>query len=62
MFRPADELTGRSNVLVLGIILMLIGLLIGVPVLWTIGIILAVIGAVLWIAESSGAHWCRRWY
>jgi hypothetical protein len=62
MFRPADELTGRSNVLVLGIILMLIGLLIGVPVLWTIGIILAVIGAVLWIAESSGAHWGRRWY
>jgi len=54
--------TGRSNVLVLGIILMIIGLLLSVPVLWTIGIILAVIGAVLWIAQSSGAHWGRRWY
>ena len=48
--------------LILGVILMLIGLLLSVPVLWTIGIILAVIGAVLWIAQSSGAHWGRRWY
>jgi hypothetical protein len=60
--RPEDERTGGSDVLVLGIILMLIGLLLGVPVLWTIGIVLAVIGAVLWIAETSGAHWGRRWY
>jgi hypothetical protein len=48
--------------LVLGLILMLIGFLLAVPVLWSIGIILAIIGAVLWIAESSGAHWGRRWY
>ena len=48
--------------LALGLILMLIGFLLAVPVLWSIGIILAVIGAVLWIAESSGAHWGRRWY
>jgi hypothetical protein len=54
--------TGGCRVLVLGVILMLIGLLLSVPVLWTIGIILAVIGAVLWIAEGSGAHWGRRWY
>jgi hypothetical protein len=48
--------------LVLGIILMLLGLLLSIPVLWTIGIVLAVIGAVLWIAQGSGAHWGRRWY
>jgi len=48
--------------LVLGLILMLIGFLLAVPVLWSIGIILAIIGAVLWVAESSGAHWGRRWY
>jgi len=48
--------------LVLGIILMILGFVLAVPVLWTIGIILAIIGAVLWIAESSGAHWGRRWY
>jgi len=28
----------------------------------TLGIILAVIGAVLWIANGTGAHWGRRWY
>ncbi len=48
--------------LVLGIILMLIGFLLAVPALWTIGIVLAVVGAVLWIAEGSGAAWGRRWY
>jgi hypothetical protein len=50
------------TVLVLGIILMLLGFLLGVPVLWTIGIILAVIGAILWVAEGAGATWGRRWY
>jgi hypothetical protein len=49
-------------VLVLGIILLVLGLLLGIPVLWTIGIILAVIGAILWIAEGAGASWGRRWY
>ena len=48
--------------LVLGLILMLIGFLLAVPVLWSVGILLAIIGAVLWVAESSGAHWGRRWY
>jgi len=48
--------------LILGIILMIIGLLLGVPVLWTIGIILAVIGAVLWIASGARRSWGRRWY
>ena len=48
--------------LVLGLILMAFGFVLGVPVLWTIGIILAVIGAVLWIAEGAGTTWGRRWY
>jgi len=50
------------TVLVLGIILMLLGFLLGVPVLWTIGIVLAIIGAILWVAEGAGATWGRRWY
>jgi membrane-bound ClpP family serine protease len=50
------------RMLVLGIILMLIGFFLSVPVLWTIGIILAVVGAVLWVAEGTGAAWGRRWY
>jgi hypothetical protein len=48
--------------LVLGLILMLLGFVIGVPILWSIGIVLVVVGAVLWLAESAGASWGRRWY
>lgn len=40
--------------IVLGIILLLIGALLSVPILWTIGIVLVVVGAVLWILGSTG--------
>lgn len=39
---------------VLGIILLICGLVFGIPILSTIGIILLVIGAVLWILGSMG--------
>ena len=39
---------------VLGVILLVLGLIFHVTVLWTIGIILVVVGAVLWIAGSLG--------
>jgi hypothetical protein len=39
--------------LILGVILMIIGFLFGIPVLWTIGIILAIIGAILWILGAT---------
>jgi hypothetical protein len=48
--------------IVLGIVLMLVGFLLAVPVLWTLGIVLVVVGAVLWLAEGAGASWGRRWY
>ena len=38
--------------IVLGIILIILGALLGVGILYTIGIILLVIGAVLWILGS----------
>jgi len=63
--RVAKHPSGRSKgviMLVLGIVLMLIGFLLAIPVLWTIGIILAIVGAVLWVAEGAGATWGRRWY
>jgi fatty acid desaturase len=41
-------------VIVLGVILMLIGFLLAVPVLWVVGIVLVLVGAVLWIAGSVG--------
>lgn len=52
----------EKTVLVLGLILLILGFVFAIPVLWTIGIILAVVGGVLWLADSSGARWGRRWY
>jgi hypothetical protein len=40
--------------IILGVILLLLGLLLGVPILWTIGLIVAIVGVVLWIAGSAG--------
>ncbi len=40
--------------IILGIVLLILGLIFGVPILWTIGIILAVIGVVLYVAGRSG--------
>jgi hypothetical protein len=49
--------------IILGIILLVLGLLLGLDILWTIGIILIVIGAVLWRLGATGRaiggrkHW-----
>ena len=40
--------------IVLGIILLIVGWLLGISILWTIGIILVVIGVILWILGSMG--------
>ncbi|HEY1825733.1 MAG TPA: DUF6131 family protein [Acidimicrobiales bacterium] len=37
-----------------GVILLLLGFLLGIPVLWTVGMILFVVGIVLWILGSIG--------
>ncbi|MFE2376697.1 DUF6131 family protein [Streptomyces sp. NPDC059398] len=40
--------------IILGVILLLIGLFVGVPLLSTVGGILLVVGALLWILGASG--------
>lgn len=40
--------------IILGIICLVIGFIAAIPVLWTIGIILVVIGAILWILGAMG--------
>jgi fatty-acid desaturase len=40
--------------LVAGIIFLLLGLLFGVSILWLLGVVLVAIGAVLWVAGSTG--------
>ena len=46
--------TPEAPLIIAGIVLLLLGLLLGVGILYTIGIILIVIGAVLWIVGSTG--------
>jgi hypothetical protein len=49
--------------LILGLILLLLGFLLKISILWTIGIILLLVGAVLFILGSTGRavggrrHW-----
>lgn len=54
---------GMTFMIVLGLILLLIGFLTGISILWTIGIVLVVVGAVLALVGRSGrkvggrSHW-----
>ncbi|MEU8546164.1 DUF6131 family protein [Streptomyces roseoverticillatus] len=40
--------------IILGLILLIVGFLIGFHILWTIGIILVVIGLILWLLGAAG--------
>ncbi|MGC2486272.1 MAG: DUF6131 family protein [Acidimicrobiales bacterium] len=44
----------RDIVIFFGLILLLIGFLTGIAILWTLGVILLIIGLVLWILGSVG--------
>jgi hypothetical protein len=50
--------------IVLGLVLMLIGFIAGIPILWSLGILLAVIGLVLMVLGKAGrgidgrGHYC----
>ncbi len=37
-----------------GVVLMIIGLLLSVPVLWSLGVIVLIIGLVLWLLGTLG--------
>jgi hypothetical protein len=41
-------------VITLGVVFLLLGFLLGIPILWTLGVILLVVGIVLWIMGSVG--------
>ena len=40
--------------IILGVILLLIGLLAKIAILWTIGVILVIVGLVLWLLGAMG--------
>jgi hypothetical protein len=50
--------------LILGLVLLLLGFLLKISILWTIGIILLLVGAVLFILGSTGraVGGRRHWY
>ena len=40
--------------IILGLVLLLVGLLTGVGILWSLGVLLIIIGAILWILGATG--------
>ncbi len=43
-----------EDMITLGVVLMLLGLVLGIPILWTVGIILLVVGLVLMLLGRTG--------
>ena len=39
---------------IFGVVLMIIGFVAGIPILWTVGLIVLLIGLVLWIMGTAG--------
>ena len=53
--RLARMARGKSEgMITLGVVLMLLGLVLGIPILWTVGIILLVVGLVLMLMGRTG--------
>lgn len=52
------------GMLIVGLVLMLIGFLLAIPILWTIGIVLAIVGLVLLVLGRGGREFDGRryWY
>ena len=50
--------------IILGIVLLLLGFLLGIPILWTLGIIVLVIGLILAVLGGVGREvgGRRHWY
>ena len=63
LIHDSTTTVSEAPLIILGIILVIIGVLAGIPILTTIGVILVVIGAVLFLLGSTGravggrAHW-----
>jgi hypothetical protein len=45
---------------VLGVILLLLGVIFGIGILWTIGLILVIVGLILWLVPIGGSR--HRYY
>lgn len=60
---PAGGGGYSRRMILLGVLLIIIGIVASIPVLYTIGVILAIVGVVLWILGATGravggrTHW-----
>ena len=50
--------------IILGVILLILGFVLGIPILWTIGVVLIIAGAILAILGATGRAigGRKRWY
>jgi hypothetical protein len=48
------DVSGASPLIILGVILLIIGFIAAIPIIWTIGIIVVVIGAILALLGMAG--------
>jgi hypothetical protein len=46
--------------IILGLVLLLIGVLVGIPILYTLGVVLLIIGLVLMLVGRSGTAFAGR--
>jgi hypothetical protein len=55
---------GNTIVMILGVVLMLIGFVAKIAILWTLGILVALVGLVLTVAGRGGRQIAgrRHWY
>lgn len=51
---PDDAPSTEDAMIILGVILLVVGLVAGIGILWTIGVILVAVGALLWILGAVG--------
>lgn len=54
----------RSDMIVVGLVLLLLGFFLAIPILWTLGIIVLVVGLILLLLGSRGRTFGGRryWY
>jgi hypothetical protein len=57
----SDAGFGNSkSMIILGLVLLLIGVLVGIPILYTLGVVLLIIGLVLMLVGRSGTAFAGR--
>lgn len=57
---PRDQEGNPEAMIILGLILLLIGVLLGVPILYTLGVILLIVGLVLLVVGRTGTAFAGR--